>query len=86
MDLVKYFQGYKGVAPLPEGINPATWMLQARTLVHASCAPARRCTLLWLACTQPASVCSAHMRAGCSRARERVPGCTPPVHDLNPRP
>ena len=27
-DLIRYYQGFKGVAPIKEGINPATWMLQ----------------------------------------------------------
>ena len=32
VDLIKYFQGYKGVSPIPEKFNPATWMLQAGPL------------------------------------------------------
>ena len=30
IDMVKYFQGFKGVPAIGEGINPATWMLQVR--------------------------------------------------------
>ena len=30
-DLVTYFQAVKGVQPIPEDTNPATWMLEVTT-------------------------------------------------------
>ena len=32
--LVAYFTSRKGVAPLPEGTNPASWMLDVRLLLQ----------------------------------------------------
>ena len=31
-DLVQYFEGIEGVPKLPEGISPATWMLDISTV------------------------------------------------------
>jgi hypothetical protein len=31
-DMIAYFSGIPGVRPIPEGYNPATWMLEVSTL------------------------------------------------------
>lgn len=30
-DLVSYFEAVRGVRPIPESLNPATWMLEVTT-------------------------------------------------------